>query len=372
MRVLIATDAWHPQVNGVVRTLTSLAASAKGLGVTIEFLTPDGFPSIALPTYAGLRLALPNRREIAHRIAAAQPDAIHIATEGPIGLAARALVPAPAACRSPRATRRGFPNTSRRASPIPESLELRGAAPLPWRRGRHDGLDPLADGGAARARLPEPAHVDARRRHRSVRPERAMPLDLPRPIFLTAGRVAVEKNLEAFLSLDLPGTKVVVGDGPQEAELRAPFPGCEVPRPAPGRRARRTDRRRRRVRVSEPHRHFRRGPARGARLRRAGRGLSGHRAEGRDRRPRDRRARRRPASGLPRCAEHFARGVPRLRADALLDDERAAIHRSRRSGRDEQVAPAGRRPSGCGVGAGLDAHPRTNRPIACMERTQWR
>ena len=90
MRVLIATDAWHPQVNGVVRTLTSLAASADGLGVTIDFLTPDGFPTIALPTYASLRVALPNRREIARRIEAARPDAIHIATEGPLGGAARA------------------------------------------------------------------------------------------------------------------------------------------------------------------------------------------------------------------------------------------------------------------------------------------
>ena len=84
MRVLIATDAWHPQVNGVVRTLTSLASSAANLGVSIEFLTPEGFPSIALPTYPNLHLAVPNRREIGRRIEAARPDAIHLATEGPI------------------------------------------------------------------------------------------------------------------------------------------------------------------------------------------------------------------------------------------------------------------------------------------------
>jgi glycosyltransferase involved in cell wall biosynthesis len=90
MRILIATDAWHPQVNGVVRTLTSLARSAEALGAEIEFLTPEGFPSFGVPTYPGLRVAWPNRREIAKRIEAAAPDAIHIATEGPIGWSVRA------------------------------------------------------------------------------------------------------------------------------------------------------------------------------------------------------------------------------------------------------------------------------------------
>jgi 1,2-diacylglycerol 3-alpha-glucosyltransferase/glucuronosyltransferase len=89
MRVLIATDAWHPQVNGVVRTLTSLSRSALRLGVQIEFLTPDGFRTIPVPTYPGLRLALPNRRQIARRMEQAAPDAIHIATEGPVGHMAR-------------------------------------------------------------------------------------------------------------------------------------------------------------------------------------------------------------------------------------------------------------------------------------------
>src|SRR5439155_3167717 len=90
MPILIATDAWHPQVNGVVRTLTSLASSASGLGEEIVFLTPEGFPSMGVPTYPGLRIALPRRGEIARRIEAASPDAIHIATEGPIGWAVRA------------------------------------------------------------------------------------------------------------------------------------------------------------------------------------------------------------------------------------------------------------------------------------------
>jgi glycosyltransferase involved in cell wall biosynthesis len=226
MRVLIATDAWHPQVNGVVRTLTSLAASAKGLGVSIEFLTPDGFPSIALPTYANLRLALPNRREIVRRIAAAQPDAIHVATEGPIGLAARAW------CR-----RRRVPFTTSYTTRFPEYIAARFPVPesvsyAVLRRFHGAAAVTMVSTLSLMAELRARGFQNLRMWTRGVdtdlfAPERLVPLDLPRPIFLTAGRVAVEKNLEAFLSLDLPGTKVVVGDGPQEAELRGRFPDAK-------------------------------------------------------------------------------------------------------------------------------------------------
>ena len=91
MHVLIATDAWHPQVNGVIRTLQSLAAAARNLGIDVDFLTPEGFRSFGLPTYSSLRLAVPRYREIVRRIEAIKPDAVHIATEGPIGLMARAF-----------------------------------------------------------------------------------------------------------------------------------------------------------------------------------------------------------------------------------------------------------------------------------------
>src|SRR3981189_1934981 len=118
MRILIATDAWHPQVNGVVRTLTSLARSASALGAEVDFLTPDGFPSLAVPTYPGLRVALPNRREIARRIEAASPDAIHIATEGPIGWAVRAY------CR-----RRKLAFTTSYTTRFPEYIAVRSIIP---------------------------------------------------------------------------------------------------------------------------------------------------------------------------------------------------------------------------------------------------
>jgi len=226
MRVLIATDAWHPQVNGVVRTLTSLAASAKGLGVSIEFLTPDGFPSIALPTYTNLRLALPNRREIARRIAAAQPDAIHVATEGPIGLAARAW------CRC-----RGVPFTTSYTTRFPEYIAARFPVPeqlsyAVLRRFHGAASVTMVSTLSLMAELRARGFQNLRIWTRGVdtdlfAPERVVPLDLPHPIFLTAGRVAVEKNLEAFLSLDLPGSKVVVGDGPQETELRGRFPDAK-------------------------------------------------------------------------------------------------------------------------------------------------
>src|SRR5262249_35747898 len=118
MRVLIATDAWHPQVNGVVRTLTQLARSAKTLGVDVEFLSPDGFPSVQVPTYPGLRLALPSRREIARRIERARPDAIHVATEGPIGHSVRA------AC-----VRNGWPFTTSYTTRFPEYMSARWPIP---------------------------------------------------------------------------------------------------------------------------------------------------------------------------------------------------------------------------------------------------
>src|SRR6478752_9939325 len=223
MRILIATDAWHPQVNGVVRTLTSLAKSAAALGADIEFLTPDGFPSMPLPTYPGLRIALPNRREIARRIAEAAPDAIHIATEGPIGWAARAY------CR-----RRKLAFTTSYTTRFPEYVAVRSIIPatLSYAVLRHfhaAGTMTMIATASLRQELGARGFdrlgtwtrgVDTR----LFTPDHPAELDLPRPIFMTMGRVAVEKNIEAFLALDLPGSKVVIGDGPQKAELERRYP----------------------------------------------------------------------------------------------------------------------------------------------------
>jgi glycosyltransferase involved in cell wall biosynthesis len=223
MRILIATDAWHPQVNGVVRTLTSLARSASTLGAEVQFLTPDGFASLAVPTYPGLRVALPNRREIARRIEAAAPEAIHIATEGPIGWAVRAYC-----------LRHGLAFTTSYTTRFPEYIAVRSIIPasVSYAVLRHFHAASAMTMVATASLRQELAARGFKRLGfwtRGVdtdlfRPDDPAELDLPRPIFMTMGRVAVEKNLEAFVALDLPGSKVVIGDGPQRAALARQYP----------------------------------------------------------------------------------------------------------------------------------------------------
>ena len=223
MRILIATDAWHPQVNGVVRTLTSLARSAAVLGTNVDFLTPDGFPSLPVPTYPGLRFALPNQREIARRIEEVAPDAIHIATEGPIGWAVRAY------CR-----RRNLAFTTSYTTRFPEYIAVRAGVPTALsyavlRRFHAAGAMTMVATESLRRELSASGFRKIGAWTRGVdtdlfNPDHPAELNLPRPVFITMGRVAVEKNLEAFLSLDLPGSKVVIGEGPQRAELEQRFP----------------------------------------------------------------------------------------------------------------------------------------------------
>jgi glycosyltransferase involved in cell wall biosynthesis len=223
MRILIATDAWRPQVNGVVRTLTSLARSAATLGADVRFLTPDGFPSVGVPTYPGLRMALPTRGEIARRIEAAAPDAIHIATEGPIGWAVRAY------CRRHR-----FAFTTSYTTRFPEYVSVRSPIPLSWgyavlRRFHAAAAATMVATPSLRKELIERGFSKICSWGRGVdttlfAPDDPAELKLPRPIFMSVGRVAVEKNLEAFLALDLPGSKVVIGDGPAKAKLERQYP----------------------------------------------------------------------------------------------------------------------------------------------------
>ena len=223
MRILIATDAWHPQVNGVVRTLTSLARSAAGLGAEITFLTPEGFASVGVPTYPGLRVALPKRREIARRIEAAAPDAIHIATEGPIGWAAWFY------CR-----RRRLAFTTSYTTRFPEYIAVRSIIPASvtyavLRHFHSAAAMTMVATGSLHNELSARGFRKLGFWGRGVdtalfNPHHPAKLDLPRPIFMTMGRVAVEKNIEAFLSLDLPGSKVVVGDGPQKTSLERKYP----------------------------------------------------------------------------------------------------------------------------------------------------
>lgn len=223
MHILIATDAWRPQVNGVVHTLEATARAAEALGVNITFLTPEGYPSVALPSYPGIRLALPKARDIAWRIAEAAPDVIHIATEGPIGHLVR---------RHCLADRRPFATSLH--TRFADYVAARWPVPRRWTWGwlrwfHNAGRATMVSTASLARELRShgfrsvqlwPRGVDARLFH----PGRARDLGVRRPVFLTVGRLAVEKNVEAFLSLDLPGSKVVVGDGPARAMLASRFP----------------------------------------------------------------------------------------------------------------------------------------------------
>jgi glycosyltransferase involved in cell wall biosynthesis len=223
MQVLIATDAWHPQINGVVRTLESLSRSVAALGSSIAFLTPEGFASLPLPTYPGLRCALPRPSEVAARIERMRPEAIHIATEGPIGLMVRRYC-----------LRHGLPFTTSFTTRFPEYIAARIPFPVAWgyaalRRFHAVATATMVSTSSLLAELSGRGFVRLKLWSRGVdtrlfHPDRAIALDVPRPIFMCVGRLAPEKNLEAFLRLELPGTKVVIGHGPQEAELRARFP----------------------------------------------------------------------------------------------------------------------------------------------------
>ena len=220
MHILVATDAWHPQVNGVVRTLAMMAEAAKSLGVDVDFLTPQSFPTFALPSYRDLRLALPTPSKIARLIEAAQPDSIHIATEGPIGLLVRRY------CRKhglsfTTSFHTRFPEYISARLPVPESW-----AGLRWFHGPSQAV--LAATPALAGELRGRGFRNVALWPRGVDTghfyPRAINLGLPRPVFLSVGRLAVEKNLEAFLELDLPGTKLVVGDGPARAALERNYP----------------------------------------------------------------------------------------------------------------------------------------------------
>jgi glycosyltransferase involved in cell wall biosynthesis len=221
-RILVATDAWHPQVNGVVRTLVTTAEAAKGFGVEISFLTPESFRTFAMPSYPDLRVALPHPARIAASIEAAKPDGIHIATEGPIGWLVRRY------CRKHR-----LPFTTSFHTRFPEYVSARSPVPEKWvwraLRAFHRPSQAVmaatpALAGELRSRGFRNVVLWSRGVDTALFHPRNVDLCLPQPVFLSVGRVAVEKNLEAFLDLVLPGTKLVVGDGPARAALERKYP----------------------------------------------------------------------------------------------------------------------------------------------------
>lgn len=224
MRILIVSDAWFPQVNGVVRTLAKVAELLRTGGDVVEVIGPDRFRSLPTPGYAEIRLAIAPARRLRSIVDAFAPEAIHIATEGPLGWAMRAL------CR-----RRRWPFTTAFHTRFPEYLQARTNIPTAWswrvmHRFHEAGDGTFAATASLRAELTARGFTKVRPWTRGVDLSRFRPGDgeawegLPRPIFLYAGRVAVEKNIEAFLALDLPGSKIVVGDGPALGGLKRRFP----------------------------------------------------------------------------------------------------------------------------------------------------
>lgn len=223
MRLALVTDAWLPQVNGVVRTLGHTIREIAAAGHEVTVISPADFRTVPCPTYPEIRLSLFPGRAVRRRLEAMAPDAVHIATEGPLGLAARNWC-----------VRRNWPFTTAYHTQFPEYVRARipvplgvGYAAVRWFHGRASRT--LVTTPSMLRRLEARGFRNLALWGRGVdttlfRPRGKDFLDLPRPIWLYIGRVAVEKGVEDFLQLDLPGTKLVVGDGPAASTLRRRYP----------------------------------------------------------------------------------------------------------------------------------------------------
>lgn len=224
MRILIASDAWHPQINGVVRTLDAVVDELRTLGHEVQVLGPDRFSTVPMPGYSEIRIAMVPGIRLARLMDDFRPDAVHIPVEGPIGLAARR-----------HCLRRRWPFTTsyhtRAGIYFEEKFGVPNDLVLALQRWFHNaGNGFMVQTDSLEQELREKGFVNIRRWCRGVDTELFRPvearglLDLPRPVFAYVGRVSAEKNLDDFLSLDLPGTKLVVGAGPQLASYRERYP----------------------------------------------------------------------------------------------------------------------------------------------------
>ncbi|MBU7581159.1 MAG: glycosyltransferase family 1 protein [Porphyrobacter sp.] len=224
--IAIITDAWHPQTNGVVRTLSTTCEVLRRWGHEVTVISPEGYPSIPAPTYPEIRLALTAPGAVGRQLAKIAPEAVHIATEGPLGLAARAYC-----------LRRKVPFTTAYHTQFPDYIARRTGLPAavfwPYIRWFHRPARAIMVATETiRAQLREQGLAHLTHWSRGVDLSCFSPAAPPPPeyaqiegpILLYVGRVAVEKNIEAFLACDYPGTKVVVGDGPACASLKARFP----------------------------------------------------------------------------------------------------------------------------------------------------
>ncbi len=223
MNVVIVTDAWYPQRNGVVRVIDTVRAQVEARGHQVEVISPDQFVNTPCPTYPEIRLAVLPGRKVTRLLDEAQPDAIHIATEGPLGRAARTYC-----------LQRGYPFTTAYHTKFPQYIHARVPLPLAWlyasvRSFHAPSSAVLAPSASLAAELREWGFANVRTWSHGVDTDTFRPgpkdyLSLPRPIHMYVGRVTVEKNLSAFLAVDLPGSKVVIGDGPSRTKLMRQHP----------------------------------------------------------------------------------------------------------------------------------------------------
>lgn len=223
MKVMIVTDAWRPQVNGVVRTLTTTKLEMEKMGHEVDLLSPLEFRTFPCPTYPEIRLSWLPGKAVEKRIREFAPHALHIATEGPLGIAARRY-----------ALRNNLPYTTAYHTRFPEYVQARFNIPLSWTyrflRWFHGPSEAMmAPTPKVKSDLEEWGFTNAVLWTRGVdldvfKLQEANKLDSKPPIFLYVGRVAIEKNVEAFLELELPGSKWVAGDGPAMTGLRAKYP----------------------------------------------------------------------------------------------------------------------------------------------------
>lgn len=223
MRLVLVTDAWPPQINGVVRSLQRMVTLLGSWGDRVTVIAPSDFKTLPCPTYPEIRLSLTRPGRVGRMIEAAEPDYVHIATEGPLGLMARR-----------HCLKTGRTYTTSYHTKFPEYVTARAPVPLDWlygfmRRFHNGGVGCMVATESLENDLRARGFNNLMRWSRGVdaelfRPRPDAGLGLPRPVFLSVGRVAVEKNLDAFLSLDLPGSKAVVGDGPALETLKERYP----------------------------------------------------------------------------------------------------------------------------------------------------
>lgn len=223
LRIAIVTDAWHPQRNGVVRVLATLAETLGRMGHQVLVIEPGQFRAMPCPSYPEIPLALWPARRLAELLEHFAPDAVHLATEGPLGWAGRAW------CR-----RKGRRFTTAYHTKFPHYVRARTGVPLSWpyaliRHFHAPSAAVMCPSPSVHAELGQWGFTNAVEWSHGVdvvtfRPQAKDFVKLPRPLFMYVGRVAVEKNLPAFLALDLPGSKMVVGDGPARAALMKRFP----------------------------------------------------------------------------------------------------------------------------------------------------